>query len=185
MFLAKQTVLSLYTEASESFARSTAAALAGDRSVQDKEHKRAEGLFKWAEKSEAASRLEAAISPAKSETGVPVLPSQLDSDPWVLNVFNGMVDLRSGILLFHDKTKLLTKMAPVQYDPDASLELWDHFLLDILPIQKRDTMSSDVLRQPSLARQTMISSWCAMEKEAQVRARFLTQYNAPSGITPP
>ena len=36
------------------------------------------------------------ISLARSEPGTPVLPKQLDADPWLLNVRNGTTNLRTG-----------------------------------------------------------------------------------------
>jgi phage/plasmid-associated DNA primase len=39
----------------------------------------------------------------------------LDSDPWLLNVSNGTVDLRTGELNEHDSRDFLTKLAPVEF----------------------------------------------------------------------
>ncbi|MBI4282469.1 MAG: hypothetical protein HY672_03155 [Chloroflexi bacterium] len=133
MALAKDTVLSLYQEALAAYAASTEAAAKGDKTAQAKHHQHGDALFKWAEKSEATARLEAAITLVKSEPGIPVVPSQLDADPWVLNVLNGIVDLRTGSLIPHDRARLITKLAPVAYDPHATLELWDRFLSEALP----------------------------------------------------
>ncbi len=79
----------------------------------------AEALFKWAEKSESALRLAAMIDLARSESGVAVEPAALDADPMLLNCANGTVDLRTGELRPHDRKNLVTKMSPVEYDPDA------------------------------------------------------------------
>ena len=106
-------VRSIYTEA----------ASAGDE-VQRK------ALGEHARKSESESRIKAAIELAKSEPGVPVLPDQLDVDPWLLNATNGTVDLRSGKLRPHCREDLITKLAPVAYIPDATLTQWDDFLAD-------------------------------------------------------
>ena len=51
-------------------------------------------LFKHAIQSEQASRIRAALELAQSEPGIPVLPDQLDADPLLLNVANGMIDSR-------------------------------------------------------------------------------------------
>src|SRR5262249_51948077 len=53
---------------------------------------------------------------------------QLDVDPWVLNVLNGTLDLRTGQLRPHAREGLLTKLAPVAYDPEAQCPLWEAFL---------------------------------------------------------
>jgi putative DNA primase/helicase len=50
---------------------------------------------------------------------------QLDSDPWLLNVANGTIDLRTGALRAHNPEDLCTMQAPVMYDPKAVAPLWD------------------------------------------------------------
>src|SRR5260370_53512 len=46
-------------------------------------------MLKWAEKSEAAPRLHAMIGLCRSEPGIPILPGQLDSNPWLFNCPTG------------------------------------------------------------------------------------------------
>src|SRR5262249_18536916 len=82
-------------------------------------------------KSEAESRIHAMISLARSEPNVPVVPDQLDTNGWLFNVVNGTIDLRSGQLRDHRREDRITKLAPVTYDPDARLELWDRHLANI------------------------------------------------------
>lgn len=82
--------------------------------------------------SERDARIRAAITLAQSEHGVPVLPEQLDQDPWVLNVENGTVDLRTGQLRRHRRGDLLTKLVPVAYDPNADCPIWEAFLEQVL-----------------------------------------------------
>lgn len=53
-----------------------------------------------------------------------VRAEELDADQWLLNVANGTIDLRTGQLLPHDPSRLITKLAPVKYDPNAPRELW-------------------------------------------------------------
>jgi putative DNA primase/helicase len=54
-----------------------------------------------------------ALHLARSEADVPVSPSELNANAWLLNCENGTVDLRTGELLRHQLADLLTKMAPV------------------------------------------------------------------------
>jgi putative DNA primase/helicase len=70
------------------------------------------------------------ITLAQSEANVPVLPAQLDADPWKLNVENGTVDLRTGELGCHRRLDLITRLAPVQYNRNARSDLWDRFLAE-------------------------------------------------------
>jgi putative DNA primase/helicase len=71
------------------------------------------------------------IALAKSEPGIPVTPQQLDADPWVLNLSNGTLDLHTGQLREHRREDLLTKLAPIAYDPEAQCPLWEAFLTRI------------------------------------------------------
>jgi putative DNA primase/helicase len=69
---------------------------------------------------------------AESEPGIPVTPAQLDADPWVLNVLNGVLDLCTGKLREHRRDDLLTKLAPVAYDAAAVCPTWEAFLSRVL-----------------------------------------------------
>jgi len=93
----------------------------------------AKELAKHAIRSEGDARLRAMIGLAESEPGVPALPEQLDADPWLFNVKNGTIDLKTGTLRPHDRGALITKIAPVTYDPTATCPAFDAFLARILP----------------------------------------------------
>lgn len=54
-----------------------------------------------------------------------VRDEELDAYPDLLNVANGVVDLATGELLEHDPALLMTKLAPVVFDPEAKHEDWD------------------------------------------------------------
>jgi putative DNA primase/helicase len=111
---AKQTVKEIYREAAN---------------APDDEARKI--LAKHAVRSESENRIQAMISLAKSEA--PVMPADLDASPWVLNVLNGTVDLQTGALLEHRREDLLTKIAPVEYDPEASAPVWRSTLERVLP----------------------------------------------------
>ena len=108
---AKDTVRSIYAEASQ---------LADDD--QRKETAR------WAMRSESEAKIRSMVSLAESEPGIPIRPEDLDTDPWMLNVRNGTVDLRTGQILPHDPGRLITKLCPVEYDPSATCPTWLAFL---------------------------------------------------------
>ena len=88
-------------------------------------------LFTHATRSEMASRLAAMVAVAEGDPGVWVTPDELDADPWVLNVGNGTIDLRTGGLRRHDPADLLTMVAPVEYHPDAAARTWERFIGDV------------------------------------------------------
>ena len=53
---------------------------------------------------------------------------QLDCDPFLLNVENGTIDLRTGKLRPHRADDFITKLAPIKFDPDASCPRFEAFL---------------------------------------------------------
>ena len=68
------------------------------------------------------------IGLAESEEPVVVALSAVDAHPLLLNVENGTIDLTTGELREHRRGDLLTKLAPVDYEPGARDAAWDHFL---------------------------------------------------------
>lgn len=116
---AKETVQSIYAEAAET--------------ADESERK---DLAKHAMKSEANPRIKAMIESAQSEPDIPVLPHELDADPWLLTCLNGTLDLRRGELREHRREDLITKLAPVEYDPEATAPIWDAFLQRIMAGKK-------------------------------------------------
>ena len=58
-------------------------------------------------------------------------PSEMDADPWLLCVSNGVVNLQTGELRPHDRDDLISKLAPVRFTPDASAPRWKRFLAEV------------------------------------------------------
>ena len=90
---AKDTVRAMYAEVTE---------------LENTSERRA--LGEWAVKSETRAAVNAMVGLAASEPGVPVLPDELDAQPWALNVRNGTINLRTGELHPHDQGQLITKL---------------------------------------------------------------------------
>ena len=68
----------------------------------------------------------------EAEHYAPILPQNLDRNKAVIGVKNGIIDLKTGELLPHDREAYLTKQCPVIYNPDApEPKLWLQFLSDI------------------------------------------------------
>jgi putative DNA primase/helicase len=100
---------------------------------------------KWGTRSEAWNRQRAMIELAQHLPGVPVRVEELDARPWLLNVTNGALDLETGQLRPHDPDDMLTKLAPVAYDPGAVAPRWEAFLERILPaVEVRDFLQRAV-----------------------------------------
>ncbi|MCH8909463.1 MAG: hypothetical protein IH867_01865 [Chloroflexi bacterium] len=92
------------------------------------DYERAVEIRKWARTSESSAKLDAAIKVAKSDPRVVVSPDDLDSNPWALNVRNGTVNLRTGLLERHDRKALQTKLAEVNFAENARAPKWEQFL---------------------------------------------------------
>ena len=74
----------------------------------------------------SAARLRAILWVARGYLSVQ--DKQFDTHADLLNVRNGVVDLRDGSLRAHDPDLLLTKVTMVDYRPDARHEDWDKAL---------------------------------------------------------
>lgn len=90
-------------------------------------------LLAFANLSGKDHRLRAALVLARGLPDITVEPDQLDANPWLLNVANGTINLRTGALRSHDARDLITKRASVNYDPDATAPTWHAFLAHVLP----------------------------------------------------
>lgn len=66
------------------------------------------------------AKLDAALTMARRIEGIAASPSEFDRDPDLLNVANGVVDLRTGALLSHAPGLRMTKLAPADYIPGSA-----------------------------------------------------------------
>lgn len=105
--LAKETAKNIYVEAT---------------TIHDETHRKM--IARWGIQSESERRLRAMVSLAESEEGVPILPSQMDVNPWLFNCLSGTIDLRTGKPTLHDPKNRIMKMAPVTYNPNAVCPTW-------------------------------------------------------------
>jgi len=87
-------------------------------------------LARHAIKSEAKERIKAMIEMAHHL--MPIKPSDFDANPWLLNVTNGTIDLRTGELRPHCRKDYITRIIPIEYDPNAKAPRWGEFLYEIM-----------------------------------------------------
>jgi phage/plasmid primase, P4 family, C-terminal domain len=87
-----------------------------------------ETISKWARKSESHVAITAALKRASTEKNIPISAADLDQHSYLLNCLNGVVDLRTGALLPHEKAYLITKMCHVHYNPEAKCPRFLKFL---------------------------------------------------------
>jgi putative DNA primase/helicase len=111
----------------EAYATATARSIYAEAAACDDDDRR-KALVRHASRSESAHSVRAMIELTRSQPGIPILPADMDRDPWALNVANGTLDLRTGHLRPHRREDLLTKLAPVTFDPAATCPLWDRCL---------------------------------------------------------
>lgn len=82
----------------------------------------------WAIKCHDASRIRSMVNLAAKSARVSITSADLDNDSWIINVRNGIVNLRTGELVPHDRLRLCTKIANTTYDPYAICPRWVSFL---------------------------------------------------------
>lgn len=85
-------------------------------------------LARWAVAAEGAGRLRAAVELARSDLRLIVSSIALDSDPMLLGVRNGVLDLRTGALLPATPEHYITRQANVAFDPSARCPLWEEVI---------------------------------------------------------
>lgn len=94
----------------------------GDTSLEDMKKK----LKSFAVKSENDSRIRAMVNQLKSQPEI--MMGDCDSDIYLLNLKNGTLDLRTGILEKHRKEDYITRIVDIEYDEKALCPNWMEFL---------------------------------------------------------
>ncbi len=102
-----------------------------------------EAAAKWGKSSQ--SRKTIMNSLLLSKALVPVTMDQLDTNKYLLNCQNGILNLKSGDLLPHDSKQLMTKIADVGYEKDAECPTWIKFLESIL-VDSRGNTDYELIR---------------------------------------
>ena len=88
-------------------------------------------MYAFAKHSNNVAGVRAMVALARSEAGVPIEQSRLDSDLWLLNLENGTLDLRTGELREPRQADYITKLAPVTFNACADCPRWRKFLQTI------------------------------------------------------
>jgi len=77
------------------------------------------------------SRISAMVSLAEGDYRLATRSDEWDADPWLLNLSNGTLDLRTRTLQHHRPEDLITVRSHVVYDSDTACPTWDRFLLEV------------------------------------------------------
>jgi putative DNA primase/helicase len=89
---------------------------------------------RWASAMESASRLRGVVDLARAHPKLRAEADAFDRDPLLLNVANGTLDLRSGVLRAHRREDLLTHQLDDSYDPAARAPRWERFLTEVIVV---------------------------------------------------
>jgi putative DNA primase/helicase len=79
------------------------------------------------------SRITAALSLAECNPAIVVSSEQLDADPFLVGVENGVVNLRDGTFQPHNRNLLITRRLSVTFDANATAPAWEKFLIEVQP----------------------------------------------------
>ena len=82
----------------------------------------------WLSKARNTARKNNMITEAESWDGVSAVSDDFDNNEWLFNCTNGTIDLKSGKMMPHDKDNLLTKIAAVEFDPEAKAPVFEKFM---------------------------------------------------------
>jgi putative DNA primase/helicase len=92
-----------------------------------------ERIREWAHQSESGRAIREMVRLAMSELvpstdeKISVVAAKWDSDPMLLSCLNGTLNLRTGELRPHRREDLITKLAPVHFDPAATCPEFERF----------------------------------------------------------
>jgi putative DNA primase/helicase len=89
-------------------------------------------IERHAMQSESARRRKAFIEVASWIPELNVKTDDLDTNPWLLNVENGTIELKAGEMREHRQEDMITKIARVSYDKNADCPVWKKFLMEIM-----------------------------------------------------
>lgn len=65
---------------------------------------------------------------ARRQPELESLGDPFDNDPWALNVANGTLCLKSLAIRGHDPDDMITRISPVEFDPQATAPEWTRFI---------------------------------------------------------
>lgn len=87
----------------------------------------------WGRSSSSARGIRALIELARGIAGIPVDHEELDNDPWLFGVKNGVIELRTGRLRPANPSDLMTMQSPIAFNPGAAAPRWERALEQWFP----------------------------------------------------
>ena len=95
-------------------------------------------LAAWIRSCRSKKNIEAMLVLATKDARFVLGHDQLDTDPWLFGVANGVVDLRTGAIKVEARDDYVTKRSPYDYDPRASAPLWQRVIAEITGVNGAD-----------------------------------------------
>jgi len=104
--------------------------------IKDDEMRRA--FCSWQRQSESEHAIRASIALAQSL--VPILIEEFNQNLYLLNLNNGVLDLKTLEFREHRRDDRITKIVPVDYDPAAQCPRWTQFLREVMTGENEATI---------------------------------------------
>jgi len=82
--------------------------------------------------SESVRRRKAFVEASTWVSALRIKTDELDPNPWLLNVKNGTINILNREFREHRQEDMITKIANVNYDPNADCPMWKNFIREIL-----------------------------------------------------
>ena len=82
--------------------------------------------------SESVRRRKAFVEAASWIKDLNIKSDELDPNPWLLNVKNGTINILTGEFGEHRQEDMITKIANVEYAPNADCPMWKQFVREIM-----------------------------------------------------
>lgn len=87
---------------------------------------------RWSQYCQSSRGIESVLREIKALPSVATRIEDIDKHHHFLAARNGVIDLRSGALLDHDPSLLLTKRIEIDYHPDAQAPRWEQYLSEVM-----------------------------------------------------
>lgn len=117
------------------FGKETIQRIAMEAAIEDEGGKK--GYTKWQIKSYSRNGRSSMLALLRNEEGIALEHEELDTNPWLLSLQNGTLDLsRKAPKLFtpeHSPKDYITHMLPIAYNPKAKAPRWQKFLKEVIP----------------------------------------------------
>ena len=89
-------------------------------------------MSRFATSSQNTNRLKLALESVKSEPGIAISVHEFDSDPFLVGVLNGVIDLKRGEFRESRREDFVTKSLDCEYWSGSSAPLWERFLDEVM-----------------------------------------------------